>query len=134
MEKVILKFQLVLATIGGVLSAIYGESVTVVYALLILMAVDYITGVIKAMITKDVSSKIGMFGLFKKFMILVVILVATILDIIALNGAGVVASGTALFFMVNECISITENATEIGVPIPRKITELLAQIRSDSDE
>ena len=127
------KIEIGIAAIGGMLSAVYGSTVGIIYALLIMMCIDYTSGVIKGVYNKELASNVGARGLFKKGCILLVLAMATVLDEAALNGTGMLASATAIFYICNEAISITENVAEIGVPIPQKIIDVLAQLRKEED-
>ena len=94
--------------------------------LLILMTVDYISGVIKAYITCTANSKLGIIGMLKKVMIILVIVLAYHLDILLGSKLGI-KTLTIGVFISNEGLSILENASICGVPIPEKIKKVLVQ-------
>lgn len=94
--------------------------------LLILMTVDYVSGVIKAYITCTANSKLGVIGILKKVMIILVIVLAYHLDILFDNKLGIKTLAIGVFIS-NEGLSILENASICGVPIPEKIKKVLAQ-------
>lgn len=98
--------------------------------LAVLMLFDILTGVFKAIKTKRVRSRSALYGYARKMLIFGVIIVANIIDnILGLNGA--VAYATVLFYIVNEILSITENLAQVGVPIPKVITEKLHVINQE---
>lgn len=94
--------------------------------LLILMAVDYLSGVIKAFITCTANSKAGIIGILKKVMIILVIVLAYQLDIL-FDGKLAIKTLTVGVFISNEGLSILENASICGIPIPEKLKKVLTQ-------
>lgn len=102
-------------------------------ALLIFMICDYLTGVMKAIIKKKVSSEIGFKGIFKKLLILFLVGIAVRLDII-LNLDGALRYLVIGFYIANEGISILENAGEMGLPFPKKLKEVLVQLNNEEKE
>lgn len=102
-------------------------------ALLIFMICDYLTGVMKAIIKKKVSSEIGFKGIFKKILILFLVGIAVRLDII-LNLDDALRYLVIGFYIANEGISILENAGEMGLPFPKKLKEVLVQLNNEEKE
>ena len=121
------------AAIGAGVAFAFGGWDTIVYVLLAFMALDYITGVVKAIKAKTLSSKIGLNGLFKKCAILVVVVVAVLLDHQINNGSFIFRDIVCYFYIANEGISILENTVDIGVKVPRKLVEILDRFDKDSD-
>lgn len=113
--------------IGGVLAYLLGGFDSLVVALLVLMCLDYLTGVIKAIYKKELSSQIGFKGIGKKILILMIVSVAVICE--QAFEVEAVREITISFFCMNEGISILENASALDVPIPDKIKDVLLQIR-----
>lgn len=101
--------------------------------LLIFMICDYLTGVMKAIIKKKVSSEIGFKGIFKKVLILFLVGIAVRLDII-LNLDDALRYLVIGFYIANEGISILENAGEMGLPFPKKLKEVLVQLNNEEEE
>lgn len=98
--------------------------------LLVLMALDIATGILKAITIKDVRSRSALYGYARKIAILGIIIVANIVDrILDLNG--MVATATVLFYMANEGLSIIENAGKIGLPVPQIILDKLQGFESE---
>lgn len=125
MERLI---HFVTATAGAVIGFMYGEITGLFIALVALMVIDYITGVIKAYIKKELSSQYGFKGILKKVCILLVIAVAHMIDMyIFANDRAIVMNMALLFYSGNEGLSILENLDEIGVPIPPQIRGALKQ-------
>ncbi|QHT62130.1 phage holin family protein [Paenibacillus lycopersici] len=117
------------AVIGSLLVFSFGrwpESLTV---LLIAMGIDYVTGITAAMRTKrGLSSTIGAWGLARKGIMLLVVLLAHRMDIL-LDLNNITMGGTIYFYLANELISITENLGEIGVPMPDRLRQLIQVLK-----
>lgn len=92
--------------------------------LMLAMLIDIFTGVMKAWKEKKLRSRNAYFGYVRKIGVFGIIVVANIIDVIlGLNGA--VAVATVLFYLVNEILSITENASQLGIKVPKIITDKL---------
>lgn len=102
-------------------------------SLLVIMALDYITGVLSAIYNKKLNSKIGYKGILKKASYLLVIALGVILDKL-LGQTGSVRTLIIYFFVANDGISILENVGEMNIPLPKKLKELLDQLKKDGDE
>lgn len=122
--------KIFLGLFNSAIGYLLGGFDTMLISLLIFMIIDYITGIIKAIIDKKLSSKIGYIGICKKFLILFVIVISTILDrIVGLdNSIRYLVIG---FYLANEGLSILENAVEIGIPVPEKIKDVLNNINEE---
>lgn len=119
----------------SLLIAIFGENnLNILYALVILVALDYITGVCVAIKRGKVSSSIGAKGIAGKVMIFALVSLSNIFDMYFLAADGVLEAITILFYCVNESISILENASKMDVPIPRKLKETLEKLKEDKDK
>ena len=137
MKSVILS---VAGTVGSCIAAALGGWDSAIIALLSFMAIDYITGWILAVVFKKshktetggYSSAIGLKGLFKKVMVLLLVVVANLLD--KQIGASYIRDGVCIAFMVNEVMSIVENAGLMGLPIPKVITEALDILNANQQE
>ena len=102
-------------------------------SLIVVMALDYITGVMSAIYNKKLNSKIGYKGILKKASYLLVIALGVILDKL-LGQTGSVRTLVIYFFVANDGISIIENVSEMNIPLPKKLKELLEQLKKDGDE
>ncbi|MCH5324188.1 MAG: phage holin family protein [Eubacterium sp.] len=122
------------AVLGAVLGFLFGEAGGLLYMLVAFMAMDYVTGVIAAAVNREISSKAGFKGLAKKLLILVFTAMGHIIDSFALGGTPTLMSAVMLFYIANEGISITENAAILGLPIPKKLKEMLSQLKDKGDE
>jgi len=108
---------------------LFGD-VKFLHLLLLLMALDVVTGVFKAIKEGNLWSRKSLFGYARKVLVLVVIVLANVIDqVLSLNGT--VAYATVLFYIVNEGLSIVENLSKVGVLVPPVIAEKLKHMESD---
>ena len=120
--------------VGAVLGFMYGEVTGLFWALVAFMVLDYISGILAAISVRKLSSKVGFKGIAKKLLILVFVSVGHITDTYVLGGVPVAMTAVILFYIANEGISIVENASELGLPVPQKIKNELEQIKNKSGE
>lgn len=104
---------------------------TALKSLLVLIVLDYITGVCKAIINKKLDSNIGAKGILKKVGYLIVVAVSVLLDGIV-GDTGAIRNIVIYFFVANEGISILENWGAMGLPLPKKIMEVLEQLKKEN--
>lgn len=130
--------QLAFAAVGGFLGWFLGGYDGFLYALVAFVSIDYLTGVLCAIIDKKLSSEIGARGIFKKVLIFALVGVAHILDTQILGTAGenggVLRTAVIFFYLSNEGVSILENASHIGLPIPEKLKEVLKQLHGRDEK
>ena len=122
------KLKLILVGLGGIISSFLGGFDIMLVALITFMLVDYITGVMNAIVKKELSSTIGFKGIFGKITILFLVGVSTYLDIIL--GSDMIRYLVICFYLANEGISLLENASCLGLPIPERIKAVLEQLKS----
>ena len=133
MSKIQIIIDSIAGAVGAVLGFMYGEVTGLFWALIAFMALDYITGVVVAIIEKRLSSEVGFRGLAKKFLILVFVAVGHIADTYILGGTPAAMSAVMLFYIANEGISIIENAAALGLPVPKKLTNIMERIKNKSE-
>jgi toxin secretion/phage lysis holin len=120
----------IVALIGTWCTYIFGAWDTALAVLILFMAMDYITGLMGGIINKTLSSSIGFRGIFRKATILIVLIVAVSLDRLLNSGNWVFRTLVCYFYIANEGISLVENAAKIGLPIPPKLLDILAQLKN----
>ena len=130
MKEVWIYVQTVIAALGGWLGWFLGGLDGFLYALIIFVIVDYITGIMVAIINRELSSAIGARGIFKKIFIFIIVAIAHIIDSRLIGDSSVIRTAVVFFYLSNEGISILENASQIGIPIPQKIKDVLAQLHN----
>ena len=101
--------------------------------LLVMIILDYISGIASAIYNKNLDSKIGLKGILKKFMYLVIVCVSVIIDKIVGN-TGVLRTLVIYFFVANDGLSIIENMGKMGIPLPKKLIDTLNQLKNKGDE
>lgn len=100
--------------------------------LLIVVVLDYITGIAKAIYNKKMNSTVGLKGIIKKVGYFIIVAVAVILDRITGN-TGAIRTIIIYFFVANEGISILENWGGMGLPLPQKLIDTLEQLKNDNN-
>lgn len=118
---------------GGAVVYLYGSIDKLLIALVTFIVIDYVTGIIKAFILKQLSSEVGFKGIAKKILILLLVAAANIVDRLT-NSEGLIRSMMCLFFIANEGLSILENCALMGVPFPKKFKLILEQLKKNNDE
>ena len=103
-------------------------------ALMAFMMMDYLTGIIVAVKEKKLSSEVGFYGLIKKGVMLSVVAISHILDTQIIGGSSMLRSGAAGFFLANEGLSILENASKLGIPLPKKLKAVLQQLKEENEK
>jgi toxin secretion/phage lysis holin len=124
------KIQIIFTAIGGYLGYILGGLDGFLYALIIFVVIDYITGLMAAIVERKLSSEIGFRGIFKKVLIFLLVAVGNIIDNNLIGTGGAVRTAVIFFYISNEGISIIENSTRIGLPIPEKLKDVLEQLHN----
>ena len=119
------------AAVGGFFGWYLGELDGLIYVLITFVVVDYITGVLRAVVEKKLSSRIGARGIVKKVAIFLVVGIGHLIDFYLLESSGTPLRTAVIFFYVaNEGISLLENAAFIGLPVPEKLKDTLAQLHN----
>ena len=134
MKDLIEGIRLTIATVGGFIGGIMGGFDGLIYSLIAFVLIDYLTGVMAAVVDRQLSSEIGFKGIFKKVSIFMLVAVGHIIDSKLLGSGTALRTAIILFYTSNEGISILENAARMGLPIPKKVKSVLEQLKKDSDE
>lgn len=134
----------ILSAIGGAIVSFFVTMPPLVWILIAVMSIDYITGLICGAMGKSEKTENGYLksheafkGLLKKALILLVVLLAALLDMAVSKGAGIqfeaVMGATCLWFIASEGMSILENVARMGVPVPKILLKLLEIMKSKGD-
>ena len=91
--------------------------------------VDYLTGLMAAAMEKKLSSEVGFHGIIKKVVIFSLVAVGHIIDAYVIQNGSVLRTAVIFFYLSNEGISILENASRIGIPVPEKLKAVLEQFQ-----
>lgn len=101
-------------------------------SLLIIIVIDYVTGILSAIYNKKLNSKIGYKGIIKKFSYLFIIALSVIIDNV-LGQTGTIRTLVIYFFVANDGLSILENVAKMNIPLPKKLIDVLEQLRKKGD-
>ena len=126
--------QFVFAAVGGWLGWFLGGCDGLLYALIAFVVVDYITGVMCAVVDKKLSSEVGFKGIFKKILIFLLVGIANLLDVNIIGNGSVLRTAAIFFYLSNEGVSLLENATHLGLPVPEKLKSVLQQLHDRAEE
>ena len=129
LKELINKMDYLIAAIGLMLGRFLGGMDGLLYALIAFVVVDYITGVLVAIYQKQLSSAVGFKGIAKKLVIFMLVAVAHVLDANVMNMGSAMRTAVIFFYLSNEGISILENVTKMGLPMPQKLKDVMAQIQ-----
>ena len=111
---------------------IYSGDFNLITILCILMVIDIITGLMKAIKNKNLWSRKSLLGFARKILVFLIITVANLLDLL-MNMNGTVVLATVTFYILNEVLSITENSAQIGIPLPEKLMEVIEVVNKKSE-
>lgn len=126
--------QVSFAALGGALGSVLGGWDGFLYALVVFVVIDYITGVMCAISNKTLSSEVGFKGICRKVLIFFLVGIANILDVNIIGSGSVLRMAVIFFYISNEGVSLLENAARLGLPIPKKIQMVLEQLKESSED
>ena len=126
--------QFIFTAVGGWLGYFLGGCDGLLYALIVFVAVDYITGVMCAVIDRKLSSAVGFKGIFRKVLIFLLVGIANIIDVQVVGTGAVLRTAVIFFYISNEGVSLLENAGHLGLPIPEKIKTVLEQLHDRAEK
>lgn len=126
--------QVSFAALGGALGSVLGGWDGFLYALVVFVVIDYITGIMCAISDKTLSSEVGFKGICRKVLIFFLVGIANILDVNIIGSGSVLRMAVIFFYISNEGISLLENAARLGLPIPKKIRIVLEQLQESEED
>lgn len=133
MRNIVNVMQYIFTAIGGVVGWFFGGLDGFLYALITFVVIDYITGVMVGFTEKKLSSEVGFKGICRKVVIFCLVGMAHILDVHVIQTGNVLRTAVIFFYLSNEGISILENASMLGLPVPQKVRDVLEQLKNDSE-
>lgn len=125
--------QFIFTAVGGWLGYFLGGCDGLLYALIAFVAIDYITGVMCAVIDRKLSSAVGFKGIFRKVLIFLLVGIANIIDVQVIGTGAVLRTAVIFFYISNEGVSLLENAGHLGLPIPEKVKTVLEQLHDRAE-
>ena len=125
--------QLAFAAIGGGLGWFFGEMDGFFYALIAFVVIDYLTGGMCAILDKTLSSNVGFRGIFRKVLIFVMVGIGHVIDTQLIGNGDALRTAVIFFYISNEGVSLLENAAHVGLPVPEKLKDVLAQLHDRTE-
>ena len=125
--------QFSFAAVGGFLGWFLGSCDGLLYALIAFVTVDYVTGVMCAVVDRKLSSSVGFKGIFRKVLIFVMVGISHILDTQVIGNGSVLRTAVIFFYISNEGVSLLENASHLGLPVPEPVKTVLKQLHDRSE-
>ena len=131
------------ASVAGA-AAYFRELAIPVVILFLVMVVDYVSGMVRSWVNGELCSHVGILGIVKKVSYLLAVVVAIVTDWAVQTAAGQLGADfsgffyfgllVTIWFILNECISILENISEIGVPLPPFLMTLIQKLKKTTEE
>lgn len=126
--------QIIFTAVGGWLGYFMGGCDGLLYALLACVIVDYVRGVMCAISDKKLSSAVGFKGICRKVLIFLLVGIANILDVQVIGDGSILRTAVIFFYVSNEGVSILENASHLGLPVPEKMKSVLEQLHDRAED
>ena len=133
MKQIWMAIQTAFTALGGFIGWFLGGADGFMYALIAFVVIDYITGVFCAIADKSLSSEVGFKGICRKVLIFVLVGIGNIIDVYVLGDSSVLRTAVIFFYLSNKGVSLLENASRLGLPIPDKLKEVLSQLHDKGD-
>ena len=130
------KVQIAITALGGWLGYFLGGLDGLLIALIVFAALDYVTGVMCAIADHELSSAVGFKGICRKVLIFMLVGIGHILDVHVVGTGSALRTAVICFYLSNEGVSLLENASQLGLPVPGKLKAILQQLhgRAEKDE
>ena len=128
------KIQIAITAIGGWLGYFLGGLDGLLIALIVFVALDYLTGIMCAISDKTLNSAVGFRGICRKVIIFMLVGVGHIIDVHVVGSGAALRTAVICFYLSNEGISLLENAAHLGLPIPEKLKLILEQLHSRGEK
>ncbi len=129
MEKLFDYIKFLIIALGTGFTWLFGVWDIPLIVLVVFMVLDQLTGVIRGYVNKELSSDVGLKGIARKCVILIILIVAVMLDRLLNTGSWMFRTMVAYFYIANEGISLLENCASLGAPIPEKLKHALIQLK-----
>ena len=120
--------QFAFTVLGGWIGYFLGGCDGLLIALVAFVSIDYVTCVMCAISDKDLSSRVGFKGICRKILIFALVGVANLIDVQVIQTGSILRTAVIFFYLSNEGVSFLENAAHLGLPIPKKLKEVLEQL------
>lgn len=134
MKEIIDTTQLIFTVVGAYFGWFIGGFDGLIYALAAFVAIDYMTGVMVGIIEKKLSSSVGFRGIFKKVLIFIFVGIGHTIDFYILKNGSAVRTAIIFFYLSNEGLSILENSSKIGLPIPNSLKNIFKDLNKEDED
>ena len=134
MKQIWTLIQIGFSAFGGFVGWFLGGNDGFIYVIMVFVIIDYITGIMCAIADKELSSEVGFKGICKKVLIFALVGIGNLLDIYILGQAGILRNVVVFCYLSNEGVSILENASHIGLPVPEKLKGILKQLNNREEK
>lgn len=131
MKPLFILNQVLFSTIGGLLGQVFGSVDGFLFALVVFVSIDYVTGLMAAIVKRNLSSQIGFRGIFKKLALFFLVAMGHVIDTKLIQTGTSIRTAIIFFYLSNEGVSILENTVQIGLPIPKRLTLILKQFQEE---
>ena len=128
------KIQIAITALCGWLGYFLGGMDGLLIALLVFVILDYLTGIMRAIADHELSSAVGFKGICRKVLIFALVGVGHVLDTHVVGTGSALRSAVICFYLSNEGVSLLENASHLGLPVPEKLKEILSQLHNRQDK
>nr|DAF74736.1 MAG TPA: holin [Caudoviricetes sp.] len=126
-------YNTLITGIIGIIGYLFGDINGLLVALLIAMSLDFVTGIIVAVVKHELSSNICGKGIAKKVLMLCIVVVGHLVDSAVIGEGAAIQNLVVIFYLANECISLLENSARLGVKYPDKLIKILEQLREGNN-
>ena len=126
--------QLIFTAVGGWLGWFLGGCDGLLYALLVFVTLDYITGIMCAIADHKLSSEVGFKGICRKVLIFALVGIGHVIDAQIIGTGSVLRTAVIFFYLSTEGVSLVENAAHLGLPIPEKLKAVLEQLHDRAEK
>ncbi len=133
MKEIIDTTQFIFTVVGAYFGWFIGGFDGLIYALAAFVAIDYMTGVMVGIIEKKLSSSVGFRGIFKKVLIFIFVGIGHTIDFYVLKNGSTVRTAIIFFYLSNEGLSILENSSKIGLPIPNSLKNIFNDLNKEDE-
>lgn len=133
MKEIIDTTQFIFTVVGAYFGWFIGGFDGLIYALAAFVAIDYMTGVMVGIIEKKLSSSVGFRGIFKKVLIFIFVGIGHTTDFYVLKNGSAVRTAIIFFYLSNEGLSILENSSKIGLPIPNSLKNIFNDLNKEDE-